>query len=225
MEHEVREKHPAVQTAKIFLVVILIILALIGNISFLAIFARFKVFQNFPNILFANSALVGLINVLTGAPLFLIAQIFPLWLKGRMWATIASAQHLEFTLLKLVSMSALMLDRFLVLFMGLRYFAWKTKKRAIMAVAFMWFLCTTVTALASLRLQLIDINLDNVPLGQARGMIFEIRKSVIKSVMALFTVAVTVLGTLVSYAINQKKKRVRKHRFSRNDIQRSFILN
>lgn len=225
MEHEVQEKHPAVQTAKIFLVVILIILALIGNISFLAIFARFKVFQNFPNILFANSALVGLVNALTGAPLFLIAQIFPLWLKGRMWATIASAQHLEFTLLNLVSMSALMLDRFLVLFMDLRYFAWKTKKRAIMAVAFMWFLCTTATALASLRLQLIDINLDNVPLGQARGMIFEIRKSVIKSVMALFTVAATVLGTLVSYAINQKKKRVRKHRFSRNDIQRSFILN
>ena len=82
-----------------------------------------------------------------------------------------------------------------------------------------------MTALASLRLQLIDINLDNVPLGQARGMIFEIRKSVIKSVMALFTVAATVLGTLVSYAINQKKKRVRKHCFSRNDIQRSFILN
>lgn len=95
MEHEFREKHPAVQTAKIFLVVILIILALIGGISFLAIFARFKVFQNFTNILFANSALVGLINALTGAPLFLIAQIFPLWLKGRIWATIASAQHLH----------------------------------------------------------------------------------------------------------------------------------
>ena len=67
-------------------------------------------------------------------------------LKGKTWAIIAASLHLEFALLNIVSISVLMLDRFLALYLELRYFAWKTPKKAKIAVFLMGLLCTTVMA-------------------------------------------------------------------------------
>ena len=185
-------------------------MSLIGNGSFLAIFARFKVFRNFPNILFANLSLVDLVNALVNVSLFAITFVlYTPWLRGKTWVIISTCFHLQFTLLNLVSMFALMLDRFLVLYLDLKYFTWKTTKKAKIAVLLMWMFCTTVTALSSTSFINMDFG-DNVPLGESRGKIFEKRKPFVGSLMALFTAASTVLGILTTYAIYQKKKQVRK---------------
>ncbi|KAJ7374657.1 hypothetical protein OS493_004998 [Desmophyllum pertusum] len=51
-------------------------------------------------------------------------------LKGKAWAIISSSLHLELALLNLVSMSVLMLDRFLAVYLDLKYFTWKTNQES-----------------------------------------------------------------------------------------------
>ena len=145
----IRQKSFATQAVMVFLTVKIMLVSLIGNGLFLSVFVRFKVFRrNFTNILFANLAVVDFLNALFNLPLFAVSFILePSWLKGKTWAIIATSLHVEFALLNIVSMSALMLDRFLALHLELRYFTWKTTKKAKIAVFLMWLLCTTTVIL------------------------------------------------------------------------------
>ncbi|KAL9966295.1 hypothetical protein ACROYT_G024348 [Oculina patagonica] len=200
-----QEKSFATQAAMMFLAVTLTFIAVIGNGSFVAIFARFKVFRNFPNILFANLALIDFLNALGNVPLF--AMYFVLqtsWLTGKTWAIISSSLNLEFALLNLVSMSVLMLDRFLAVYLDLKYFTWKTPKKAKIAVFGMWLVCTILTAISSV--PLFGMDFEGEPLIVSRIKIFRERKLVVASLMVLSTITSTVLGMLTNYFINQKKK-------------------
>ena len=189
------------------LTVTLSFVSTIGNGSFLAIFARFKNLRSFPNILFANLALVDLLNALINVPLYAINRT-PVSnsMKGK-WAIMCSSLHLEFTLLNIASMSALMLDRFLALYLDLKYFTWKTTKKAYVAVSLIWLVCTVLVGLLSMSES--EIDLEDASFEESRMKIFEHRKKFIASTMAIFTVAATVLGVLTNYTIYQKKKQVR----------------
>ena len=129
------------------LTVTLSLVSTIGNGSFLAIFVRFKNLRNFPNILFANLALVDLLNGLINVTLYALKFTPAASVKGK-WAIICSSLHLAFILLNLVSMSALMLDRFLALYLDLKYFTWKTTKKAYVTVALIWLVCTVLVPLS-----------------------------------------------------------------------------
>lgn len=206
----IRQKSFAAQAVMAFLTVKIMLVSLIGNGLFLAIFARFKVFRrSFSNILFANLALVDLLKTLVNLPLFAVSFILePSSLKGKTWAIISASLHVEFAFLNIVSMSALMLDRFLALQLELRYFTWKTTKKAKIAVFLIWLLCTTTVTLSAVPLLDMD-QLEGVPLNEARGMILEERILVSAPLTAFFTIASTVLGFLSVFAINQKKKEVK----------------
>ena len=117
-----------------------------------------------------------------------------------------SSLHLEFTLLNIASMSALMLDRFLALYLDLKYFTWKTTKKAYVAVSLIWLVCTVLVGLTSMAL--IEIDVDS-PYKESRRKIFEHRKKFFAPAMVIFTAAATVLGILTNYTIYQKKKQVR----------------
>ena len=188
------------------LTVTLSFVSTIGNGSFLAIFVRFKNLRTFPNILFANLALVDLLNALINVPLFAINRT-PVSnsMKGK-WAIMCSSLHLEFTLLNIASMTALMLDRFLALYLDLKYFTWKTTKKAYVAVSLIWLVCTVLVGLTSMAL--LEINVDS-PYKESRRKIFEHRKKFFAPTMVIFTAAATVLGILTNYTIYQKKKQVR----------------
>lgn len=204
-----QEKSFATQAAMMFLAVTLTFIAVIGNGSFVAIFARFKVFRNFPNTLFANLALIDFLNALINVPLF--AMYFVLqtsWLTGKTWTIISSSLNLEFALLNLVFMSVLMLDRFLAVYLDLKYFTWKTPKKAKITVFLMWLVCTILVALSSV--PLFGMDFEGEPLIVSRIKIFRERKLVVASLMALSTITSTVLGMLTNYFIHQKKKQVRK---------------
>ena len=183
------------------------LISTIGNGSFLAIFARFKNLRTFPNIFFANLALVDLLNALINVPLYAINRA-PVTnsMKGK-WAIMCSSLHLEFTLLNIASMSALMLDRFLALYLDLKYFTWKTTKKAYVAVSLIWLVCTVLVGL--LAMSAFEIDLEDVSFGESRRKIFEHRKKFIASTMVIFTAAATVLGILTNYTIYRKKKQVR----------------
>ena len=192
----------------------LTLVSTIGNGSFIAIFNRFKNLRNFPNILFANLAVVDCLNALINVPLFVLYFVVqPSWLKGKTLAIISSSLHLDFTLLNIVSMFALMVDRFLALYLDLKYFTWKTTKKAYFAVLLTWLSCTIVVAIVSIAL--FDVDFDNQPLKESRAVIFN-QKSFIAPVMAIFVIAATVLGILMSYTIYQKNNQVREVLFPKS---------
>lgn len=91
------------------------LISTIGNGSFMAIFVRFKNLRNFPNILLANLAAVDFLNaVIMNVPMHTLNYVWKSsWMKGKTPAVISSSLQLEFALLNMVSMFAIMLDRFL----------------------------------------------------------------------------------------------------------------
>ena len=166
------EKSLASQFAMMSLMVTLTFISLFGNGSFIAIFARFKVFRNFPNILFANLALVNLLNTLINLPLFAVYGVpEPSLLKGRTWAILCTLLHMEFVFLTWLNMFAVVLDRFQVMYFDLKYYTWKTTKKAKIAVFLMWFVCTIAVALSCVPLFYMDF--DGVPLVLSRKKIFQ----------------------------------------------------
>ena len=159
------------EASMIFVAVMLTLVSIFGNGAFLAIFARFQeIRRNFTNILIANLAVVDCLNAVFNVPLFtMYIAVRTNWLEGKNWAIFSSSLQLEFVLLNLVSMAALMLDRFLAVYFGVKYFTWKTTKKAKIAVFLMWMVSTIVVVLCWVPLFSMDI--DDVPLREARGMI------------------------------------------------------
>lgn len=209
MHKTFEEKSLTEVAVMVSLVFTLTLVSVIGNGSFLAIFARFKIFRNFPNIIFANQALADLLNTLLNLPLFAVYFVLQTgWLKGKTWAIISCSLYLEFTLLNQVSMFAQMLDRFLALELDLKYFTWKTSRKAKIAVAFMWLLCTVMVVLSSI--PMFDVNFDGEPLMVSRVKILRQTKPVIALFMGVLFIGTSVLGILTSYSISQKKTQVRK---------------
>ncbi|XP_078352764.1 muscarinic acetylcholine receptor gar-2-like [Oculina patagonica] len=210
---KIQEKYFATEVVMVFLTVILTLVTIIGNGFYLAIFARFKVFRrNCTNILIASLAVVDCLNVLFNVPLFTLFFVVETnWLKGKAWAIISYSLRLEFGFLNLVSMTALMADRFFAVHLPLKYFTWKTTKKAKIAVFLMWLVCTIVVVL--LAVPLFNMDLDGMPVGTSRKVIYEKERLIVGPIIVLFTIASTVLGILTCYSIYQKKKEVREHRF------------
>ena len=182
----------------------------IGNGSFIAIFVRFRNLRNFPNILFANLAVVDFLNAVINIPLYLFSFVWETsWMRGKTLAVISTSLHLEFVLLNMVSMSAIMLDRFLALHLSLKYYTWKTTSKAYAAVVLIWLICTVLTALSTISLLQMDMEADTT-MAEAREKIFQQRKEITASTMAVFMAASTVLGVLTGYTIYQNKKKVGK---------------
>ena len=153
----------------------LTLVSIIGNGSFIAIFVRFKNLRNFPNILFVNLAVVDFLNVVINIPLYLFSIVWETsWMRGKTLAVISASLHLEFVLLNMVSMFAIMLDRFLALRFSLKYYTWKTTSRAYAAVVLIWLICTVPTALSTISLLQMDMEADTT-MAEAREKIFQQR--------------------------------------------------
>ena len=189
----------------------LTLVSIIANGSFIAIFVRFKNLRNFPNILFVNLAVVDkFLNAVINIPLYLFSFVWETsWMRGKTLAVISSSLHLEFVLLNMVSMLAIMLDRFGALYLDLKYYTWKTTSKAYAAVVLIWLICTVPTALSTISLLQMDMEADTT-MAEAREKIFQQRKEITASTMAVFMAASTVLGVLTGYTIYQNKKKVGK---------------
>ena len=186
----------------------LFLVSTIGNGSFIAIFARFKNLRSFPNILFVNLAAVDFLNAVINIPLHALTNVWePSWMRGKTLATTISSLHLEFSLLNMVSMFAIMLDRFGALYLDLKYYTWKTTRKAYAAVVLVWLICTVPVALSTIPLLQMDMEADKT-LAESRGKVFQHMKNAMASTMAFFIAASTALGILTGNTIHRKKKQV-----------------
>ena len=123
------------------MIAIVMILSIVGNGIICLLLIRFKTLRTVPNILIANLAAVNILNALTNMPLFILWYICKVpFLKGRLISWILVTWYVLFVYLTVFNLTAQAMDRFGAIVHGLHYYAWKTKKKAKVAVLFVWLL-------------------------------------------------------------------------------------
>ena len=113
----------------------LALFAILGNGVVLGIIARFKNRRIFPNILIANLALADFFNAFINTPMYLLYAVLKAnWFTGKTLTIISLSSFSLFTFVNVVSMLVLLVNMFLAITFDLKYFTWKTKKKAIIIV-------------------------------------------------------------------------------------------
>ena len=183
----------------------LAIFSVVGNGLVIGILARFKKLRTFPNILLANLSLGNLLNSLINIPLFLLHGAVQLSsFTGKKLAIVVLYFSRLFALLNLASMLVLLLNIFLALTFDLRFFTWKTNKKAIAIALVEWFVCIVLTS--STVLLHLEVDLKNAHVLEYRQLFYRQDKNVLGLLMALFMVCAITFGVLVIYAVRRKKK-------------------
>ena len=180
------------------------VVALLGNGSILAVIHRFKSLRTVPNILIANLSIVDLLNAAINLPLHLFWSAS--WFKGKTLAIMTSFFERLFIILNLVSMLALMANMYFAIAFDLKYFAWKTNKKAVVCSCLIWIICIVLVVLYSIPLLSIDIGDAHVTKYKAE--IFQQGKYVVAVFVAFFIICGTVLGFITTHSILEKKKKV-----------------
>ena len=185
---------------------ILISASVLGNGIVVAIIARFKSLQTVPNIFIGNLALVNLLNSAINLPIQLGYFVLEdKWFRGRTLAILVTFSSRLFVLLNLASMLAMITDMYLAISLGLRYFVWKTKQKALIGVSLIWIISIVMVTLLSV--PLLNIDLGDAHVHEYRAEIFKLGKRFVAAFMAFF-ISAAVLGFLTTRSIKDKKKKV-----------------
>lgn len=195
--------------AKIIMNILIVTLtsaSVLGNGFVLAVLARFKSLRTVPNILVANLALVDLLNAVINLPFHMMLILEIIWFRGETLAMLTIAVNRIFVILNLVSVLAMVANMYLAISFDLRYFTWKTNKKALVCVFLIWFISIALLVLFSI--PLFDINLHDAHVNEYREEIFKQGKNIVAVVLALFIIFGAVLGFLTARAIKKKKKKV-----------------
>ena len=113
--------------------------AVLGNGSVLAVIARFKSLRTVPNLLIANLSVVDLLNAAICMPIYTISSVWE-WtgFRGKTLAVMFCFFYRLFIILNLESMLALMANMYLAIAFDLKNLTWKTNKKAVICVLFIW---------------------------------------------------------------------------------------
>ena len=181
--------------------------SVLGNGFVLGVLARFKSFRTVPNILVGNLAVVDLLNAVMNLPFHIMSILEVSWFRGKTLALITTFINRAFITLNLTSVLAMVVNVYLAISFDLKYFTWKTKKKALVCVCVIWFI--NLLMLVLFAILLLDINFDDSHrVNEYREGIFQQGKNFVASLVALFIVCCGVLGILAITAIRKKKKKV-----------------
>ena len=181
--------------------------SVLGNGFVLALIARFKLLRTVPNIFVGNLALVDLLNSAINLPIQLSYFVLEdKWFRGKTVAIVVTFSNRLFVALNLASMLAMMTDICLAISLDLRYFVWKTKQKALIAVSLIWLISIVMVILLSV--PLLDFDLGDAHVTEYRAEIFKQGKHFVAAFMVFFIISAAVLGFLTSRSIKDKKKEV-----------------
>lgn len=181
--------------------------SVLGNGFVLGVLARFKSFRTVPNILAGNLAVVDLLNAAMNLPFHMMSILEVSWFRGKTLALITTFINRAFITLNLTSVLAMVINMYLAISFDLKYFTWKTKKKALVCVCIIWLINLLMLFLCAI--PLLDINLDDSHVNEYREVIFQQGKKFAASLVALFIACCGVLGILTIRAIRKKKKKVK----------------
>ena len=208
MHGETHEEKPLiVKVVMILLLSLLASAALLSNGFVLAVIGRFKSLRTVPNILLANLAVVDLLSAAINVPIYMISYVWEAsWFRGKILAIISSSLNRLFLMLNLVSMLAMMINMYLAISFGLRYLAWKTKKKTLICVIFIWFACIVMATLFAL--PLLNIDLGNAHVSEYRAEIFEQAKYFVAAGTSILIICSALVSFLTACAIRRKRMKV-----------------
>lgn len=188
------------------LTVVLTSCSVLGNGFVLGVLGRFKSLRTVPNFLVGNLAVVDLLNATMNLPFHMMSILEVSWFRGKTLALITTFITRAFITLNLTSVLAMVANVYLAISFDLKYFTWKTKKKALVCVCIIWLI--NFLMLFLLAIPLLDINLDDSHVNEYREEIFKQGKNFAAAFVALFIVCGGVLGFLTIRAIKKKKKKV-----------------
>ena len=189
---------------------IIFLVAVAGNSLVCYIVYHFKNLRTIPNILIVNLSLIDLLNSLANMPLFAGFYIFKADVFSGKWISyVFSSLHNYMLFLNILTLLALMADRYGAIAFKLRYHAWKTKTKVYRGIAAIW---TTGTAL----IVYLGIRRDRI-LSQYEGLtLMEYRRILYKAegwkvALVLFGVPfliILVLGVLIWRSVKKSRRRI-----------------
>ena len=160
--------------AKIFSGAVTVIEALVGvlsNATILLLIVRFKSLQTVGNLLLANLAVVDMLNAAINMPIQLLYTLLePRLFRGPVFAFLITFLQRVFVFLNLASMLVLLANMYFGIAFNLRYYAWKTHRKAALCCFLIWLICTSLAQLSCL--PILSIDLDDSPVGRHRAEIF-----------------------------------------------------
>ena len=194
----------------VFLLVFMSFLALfaiLGNGIVLGIIARFKKLRTFPNILIANLALADFFNAFINTPVYLLYAVLKVkWFTGKTLAIISLSLLSLFTFVNVVSMLVLLVNMFLAITCDVKYFTWKTNKKAIIIVLVEWLVGFSCAVLSCLNCD-VDLQQD-VSVSTYRNEVLGKGKPIAAAITSAFVVIAVVLSAMIFGSIQKMKRQV-----------------
>ena len=191
------------------LLILLAVLAILGNGFVLGIIARFKKFRTFPNILTANLALANFLNAFINIPIYLLWAVLRVkWFTGKTLAIISFFLSNLSNILKIASLMVLLINVFLAIELELKYFTWKTNKKALLINLVIWLVCVTATVSRSVFHSGNDFQ-DASVFKYRLAFAAEARYAHIAAT-SIYIFTSVVFGALVFCSVQRKKRQVRQ---------------
>ena len=194
----------------VFLLVFMSFLALfaiLGNGIVLGIIARFKKLRTFPNILIANLALADFSNAFINIPMYLLYAVLNVkWFRGKTLAMISIFSFSLLTFVNVVSMLVLLVNMFLAITFDVKYFTWKTNKKAIIMVLVEWLVGFSCAVLLCLNCN-VDLQQD-ASVSTYRNEVLGKGKPIAAAITSAFVVIAVVLSAMIFGSIQKMKRQV-----------------
>ena len=194
----------------VFLLVVMSFLALfavLGNGIVLGIIARFKKLRTFPNILIANLALADFFNAFINIPMYLLYAVLNVkWFRGKTLAMISIFSFSLLTFVNVVSMLVLLVNMFLAITFDVKYFTWKTNKKAIIMVLVEWLVGFSCAVLLCLNCD-VDLQQD-ASVSTYRNEVLSKGKPIAAAITSVFVVIAVVLSAMIFGSIQKMKRQV-----------------
>ena len=185
----------------------LALFAVLGNGLVLGIIARFKKLRTFPNILIANLALADFFNAFINTPMYLLYAVLKVnWFTGKTLAIISLSLLSLFTFVNVVSMLVLLVNMFLAITFDLKYYTWKTNKKAIIIVLVEWLVGFICAVLSCLNCD-VDLQQDASVLTYRREVLGK-GKPTAPVINSAFVVIAVVLSAMILGSIQKMKRQV-----------------
>ena len=185
----------------------LALFAVLGNGIVLGIIARFKKLRTFPNILIANLALADFFNAFINIPMYLLYAVLKVnWFTGKTLTIISLSSFSLFTSVNVLSMLVLLVNMFLAITFDLKYFTWKTNKKAIIIVLVEWLVGFSCAVLSCLNCD-VDLQQDASILTYRREVLGK-GKPIVPVIISAFVVIAVVLSAMIFGSIKKMKRQV-----------------
>ena len=185
----------------------LALFAVIGNGIVLGIIARFKKLRTFPNILIANLALADFFDAFINIPMYLLYAVLNVkWFRGKTLAMISIFSFPLLTFVNVVSMLVLLVNMFLAITFDLKYFTWKTNKKAIIIVLVEWLVGFSCAVLLCLNCD-VDLQQD-ASVSTYRNEVLGKGKPIAPAITSAFVVIAVVLSARIFGSIQKMRRQV-----------------